>query len=118
MSRKLTKNTENTEKAHPLTRKTDTPFSLVFKYKLEDAYRLTDLEKCDVKALQCFMDIISQLTYQQVDISYKRTNDKNDTYMGQPVIHYGHGDEFRIHGVIEDSRFVVIRIDPNHRFHK
>lgn len=40
------------------------------------------------------------------------------THNGQQIHHYGFGDKFRIHGIIEEGRFKVIRLDPNHKVHK
>ena len=39
------------------------------------------------------------------------------TFDNKPVLHYGVTDAFRIHTVLEEGRYVVIRLDPNHRVH-
>lgn len=100
-----------------LTINVDRPFIASFRYKLHKGYRLNDLEKRDVQSLQKFLDIASDLTVSQMDSSYKRNMDKSDIFNGQQVQHYGFGDRFRVHGIYEDQRFEIIRIDPNHKKH-
>lgn len=68
--------------------------------------------------LQKFLDKASDLTVSQMDSMYRRTPDKSDTFNGQQVEHYGFSDGFRVHGIYEEQRFEIIRIDPNHKFHK
>ncbi|PKM87496.1 MAG: hypothetical protein CVU43_22135 [Chloroflexi bacterium HGW-Chloroflexi-5] len=45
-------------------------------------------------------------------------DDKQDTFEGQHVHHYKINEKFRIHGFFLGNRFKIIRIDPNHEFHK
>lgn len=95
------------------------PFIISFRQKLHRGYRLTDLEIDDLKDMQSFFDIASQLSINEMDKQYRRISDKNDKVNGQQVQHYGHGDRFRIHGIYtSDNHFEVIRIDPNHKKHK
>lgn len=115
---KLTRITANKVVGTTLTKKTEIPFVVSFRRKLIDGYRLSDLEKKDVRQLQKFLDIASELSVQQMDEAYSRPTDSNDKFNGQQVQHYGVGDCFRIHGVFENQRFEVIRIDPNHRKHR
>ena len=75
------------------------------------------MNPAQVRDFQKFLDIVSQMTFQQVEQRYKRKSDKNDTYNGDQVIHYGVTEVFRIHGTIEMGQFVVLRLDPNHKFH-
>lgn len=100
-----------------LTNHRDVQFELCFKYRLENGYRLTDMSQADSKDFQRFLDKVSGMTVQQVDNKYIRKPDKNDTYQGLQVIHYAVTDSFRIHVVLEDGFFKIIRLDPNHRFH-
>ena len=37
---------------------------------------------------------------------------------GQQVHHYEVSQKFRIHGILEEGRFKVIRLDPNHKVHR
>ncbi len=104
--------------AQRLTNHRDVPFELVFKYPLEASYKFTDLSKQDTKKFQSFLDKVSRMTVQQVDLAFARKPDKNDTYNNERVYHYEVSDSFRIHVIIEQGRYVVIRIDPNHRVHK
>ena len=53
----------------------------------------------------------------QVDKLYARKPDKQDTYNGKQIYHYAITDSFRIHVIIEDGYYKVIRIDPNHNIH-
>ena len=97
----------------------DKRFVVAFKYKLQKGYRLVDLEQKNLKELQNFLDTISEMTVREVDERYKRKTDKNERpFNGQQIHHYGFGDKFRIHGIIEEGRFKVIRLDPNHKVHK
>ena len=57
------------------------------------------------------------MTVSDVDKQFKRKNDKKDSFEGQQVYHYEVSKKFRIHGIIEEGRFKVIRLDPNHRVH-
>lgn len=99
-----------------LTNKTSAKFVISFKYKLYKNYTFLELQLRDNRKLQKFLDKITNMTYQQVEDSYRRENDKNDKFRGVQVIHYGY-DDLRLHGILEDGYFVVIRIDPYHKFH-
>lgn len=101
-----------------LTNQIDTGFELCFKYKLERKYTLKELSQRNLKELQGFLDKVSQMTVQQVDLSYGRKPDHNDTYEGKQVLHYEVAPAFRIHVVMEAGTYKIIRIDPNHRFHE
>lgn len=94
------------------------PFIISFKYQLERNYKLSDLQLKDIKELQSFLDRVASMTFQDVDRLYKRKSDKEDNFNGQDVVHYGYSDGCRIHGIIENGRFKIIRIDANHRFHQ
>ena len=92
-------------------------FIISFSNKLQKKYRFTDLEKSDLKGLQNFFDIASQLTVKEMDERYKRKSDPNDKFNDEPIIHYGTNDSFRIHGMYIEGRFEVLRIDPHHKVH-
>lgn len=72
----------------------------------------------DVKEFQRFLDKISQMTVQQVDTLFRRQTDCSDFYQGNQVQHYEVTKKFRIHVILENGRYKVIRLDPNHEFHK
>lgn len=113
----LTKNTGAKSAPVVLTKYVDVPFILSFKYPLEKGYSFKELQVSDNKELQKFLDCISQLTVQQVDMQYARKPDKQDTYKDMQVYHYEVGKHFRIHVVNEDGQFRIIRLDPNHMKH-
>jgi hypothetical protein len=101
-----------------LTNKRDTPFILCFKYPLEKRYNFSNLQMKDVKAFQKFLDKISQMTVQQVDVSFSKAPDKEDTFNGLQVYHYAVTDTFRIHVVNEAGIYKILRLDPNHAVHR
>lgn len=104
-------------KSRLLTNKRDVPFVLGFSYPLEKKFTLTELERRNNKELQGFLDKVSQMSVQQVDESFARPPDKNDTYRGMQVYHYEVTRSFRIHVVSEDGIYKIIRFDPNHKVH-
>jgi len=106
------------EENSPLTNRRDRPFRLCFKYKLENDYRFDNFQLIDIKKFQAFLDKIALMVFREVDTLFLRHTDKNDEYHGQQVIHYEVAEKFRIHGIIENGEFVVIRLDPNHRYHE
>ena len=114
----LTKETGVKQKGRLLTNQRDVKFVLCFKYPLEKNYTFTELERKNNKELQSFLDKVSKMTVQQVDQSFARKPDKNDTYNGLQVYHYAITDSFRIHVVNEAGHYVVIRLDPSHNVHK
>lgn len=93
------------------------PFIISFRRKLQKGYRFTDLEKMHLKVFQGFLDKVSGMTVQQVDAQYLRPADKQDIKDGENIQHYKITDSFRIHGVYNNERFEVIRIDTNHKVH-
>ena len=108
----------NKVKGKKLTANVNRPFIASFRHKLHKGFRLDNLEKKDIQTLQKFLDMASDLTVSQMDSMYKRPPDESDIFNGQQVQHYGFGDGFRVHGIYEEQRFEIIRIDPNHKFHK
>lgn len=100
-----------------LTTKVDVPFQLCFRYKLQKGFSFENLQKDNLKALQGFLDKVSQMTVDQVDKLYGRKPDKQDIFNGQQVKHYEVNLKFRIHGINESGYFKVIRLDPNHEVH-
>lgn len=101
-----------------LTNRTDAPFILSFKYPLAKGYTFSDMSLDDVKAFQRFLDKVSQMTVQQVDKLFRRQTDCSDFYEENQVQHYEVSKKFRIHVILENGRYKVIRLDPNHKFHK
>lgn len=100
-----------------LTNHRDVPFEICFKYKLQSGYTFKELQQRDVKAFQKFLDIVSNMSVQQVDETYARPPDKSDEYDKRQVLHYAVTNSFRIHVVMEGGYYKVIRLDPQHRFH-
>lgn len=100
-----------------LTSFRDVPFILCFKYPLQKGYKLTDLTKQEVKSLQKFLDKVSKMSVQQVDKLYSKKPDKTDTYKELQVYHYAVTETFRIHVILEDGNYKIIRLDPHHKVH-
>lgn len=100
-----------------LTERRNVLFELCFKYPLEKGYTFKELSQRNCKDFQNFLDKVSQMDISQVDKLYGRKPDKQDTYNGQQIYHYAITDSFRIHVIIEDGYYKVIRIDPNHSVH-
>ena len=100
-----------------LSRKNSLPFMLCFCYKLAKGYTFSDLSQSDVKTFQRFLDKVSKMTFTLVEKQFLRETDKQDLYDGMQVVHYGVSERFRIHGVVAENKFAVLRLDPNHRFH-
>ncbi|WP_214855042.1 MAG6450 family protein [Exiguobacterium sp. s130] len=101
-----------------LTNRTQAPFIISFKYKLANNYGFKELQLQHMKQFQNFLDLVSGMSFQEVDSKFRRPSDSDDTFNEKNVVHYKVKDGFRIHGVIEEGRFKVIRLDPNHKFHK
>jgi len=93
------------------------PFELCFKYPLATGFTFKELSKQNIKDFQAFLDKVSKMTVSQVDSLYARKPDKNDKYNNLQVYHYGITDTFRIHVVIENGYYKIIRLDPNHKVH-
>ena len=116
MSPKLTKiDNVGSEK---LTSRIHRLFAISLKYELLSGYKLTDMSLQDIKHFQSFLDRVSKMNFQQVDKLYKRKSDKQDKYIDNGIIHYEYSDGCRVHGVIEEGRFKLLRIDPNHKVHQ
>lgn len=113
---RLTK--RGSEKPTILTNRLSSPFTLCFKYKLENGYTFDEMNAAQIKDFQKFLNLASQMTFQEVERRYRRKSDTCDTFSGDQVIHYGITEGFRIHGTIEQGQFVVLRLDPAHKFHK
>ncbi|QRN86047.1 hypothetical protein JR334_02090 [Clostridia bacterium] len=92
-------------------------FIISFKFTLEKEYNLTNLQISQIKQFQVFLDKVSQMTWLQVDKKFKRKPDKQDTFKDVQVIHYKVAAGFRIHGIVMNGRFKVLRLDPNHKVH-
>lgn len=113
---KLTNKTQP-GKRPPISNHLSSPFILCFKYQLHRGYTFDTLTHIHLKEFQRFLNQISAMTFQDVEKNYRRSSDSSDTFEGKQVIHYGFGKRFRIHGVIEEGQFVVLRIDPDHNYH-
>lgn len=115
--KKLTGANKAKPAGHSLTSHTSTPFIVSFKYRLEKDYGFDSLQIKHLRQFQDFLNRVSQMTFLEVDRIYRRKPDKSDIFQGKDVIHYNAGGSFRIHGVLEEGRFKVIRLDPEHRYH-
>jgi hypothetical protein len=100
-----------------LTKHRDIRFELSFKYALQKGYTFENLEKRKLNDFQRFLDKVSKMTVQQVDLAFARKPDKNDTFNDEQVLHYAVTDSFRLHALLEEGRYVVLRLDPNHKVH-
>ena len=96
----------------------EVPFELCFKYPLENGYTFKELTRENVKQFQTFLDKVSKMTVTQVDRSFARKPDTNDTYNSMQVYHYEVTEVFRIHVVIEAGYYKIIRLDPKHKVHR
>ena len=96
----------------------DVPFELCFKYPLENGYTFKEMTPENNKQFQKFLNKVSKMTVTEVDKALLRKPDISDTFMGRQVYHYKVDSTFRIHVVIEEGSFKVIRLDPKHKFHK
>ena len=103
--------------AEPYTNRLKVPFSVCFKYKLQNGYTFEEMTVKHLKEWQNFLDIASQLTFEEAERRYRRVSDTADVYDGEQVIHYAVSKRFRIHGIIENGQFVILRMDPNHSVH-
>lgn len=111
-------NHKDKKEGERLTNKLDGPFILSFKYKLHNGYTFSDMRHSDLDPFQRFLNKVSDMTWTQVDYLFRRPPDKQDDFKGMQVQHYEVCSGFRVHGVVENSRLKVIRIDPKHGFHK
>jgi hypothetical protein len=93
------------------------PFLIVFKDKLQKDFNFEKLQKSHLKQFQSFLDIVSQMSFNDVEKLYGRKPDKNDTYQDRGVVHFEVSQSFRIHGIIEGEYFIALRLDPNHKVH-
>ena len=100
-----------------LTNKTDVPFELFIKDRIQSGYTFKELSQSNNKEFQSFLDKVSRMTVQQVDMQFSRKPDKTDIYNGMQVYHYEITKKFRIHVVIQNGRYMIIRLDPNHKVH-
>lgn len=96
----------------------EVPFELCFKYPLENGYTFKELSPENIKQFQAFLNKVSQMTVTQVDRTFSRKPDKDDTYKGMQVYHYEVTEVFRIHVVIEAGYYKIIRLDPKHKVHR
>lgn len=100
-----------------LTDKNTSRFILGFNYSLIKDYTFNEMTVRDNRKFQKFLDIVSQLSVNEVDKQYSRVSDSTDLYNGLQVRHYEVSDKFRIHVVLENGVYYIIRLDPNHKFH-
>lgn len=105
------------KRGYLLTTQRDVPFVLCFKYPLQKGYTFSELSQKNKNEFQRFLDKVAKMSVQQVNQVYGRKPDKNDTYLENRVYHYAVTETFRIHVIIEEGRYKVIRLDPNHKVH-
>lgn len=95
----------------------EVPFELCFRYPLQKGFTFNELSKQNIKELQRFLDKVADMTVTQVDKSFARKPDSNDSFMDMQVYHYAVTEKFRIHVVNEEGYYKIIRLDPNHQVH-
>ena len=99
-------------------RNVNVPFELCFKYKLQKGYSFDELSMQNIKEFQRFLNKVSKMNITDVDKLYLRRSDKNDLFMNNQIQHYEITSSFRIHVVLEEGYYKIIRLDPNHKVHK
>ena len=109
----------NSNKTYPqkLTSNINAPFILGFKYKLESGFTFKELSLDNLKEFQRFLNKIAEQTVTNVDKIYARIPDKNDLFKGKNIRHYLVTGVFRIHVILENGIYQVIRLDPKHKVH-
>mgnify|MGYP003325733055 CR=1 FL=1 len=115
---KLTSLSIPTTAPKQLTTNVEASFILGFKYKLENGYSFKEMSQRNIKDFQNFLDKVCKMTVQQVDTAYSRKPDSNDVFQGKRIRHYSVTDSFRIHVVLDEGVHMILRLDPNHNFHK
>lgn len=111
-------NIREEERGVILTDRKNALFSICFSFKLENNYGVDRLTKDHLKQFQRFLDTYLQQPISLVDCNCIRKPDREDKYKDRQVQHYEVGRKFRIHGIYIGSVFHVIRLDPEHEFHK
>lgn len=101
-----------------LTNRGEAPFRICFEYKLANGFTFKELQQRDLKNLQRFLDKTIGRRFTEVDSLYLKRPDKTEDHRGLQVQHYAVDKKFRIHGVLHEEMFKVLRIDPNHNYHK
>lgn len=120
MGNSLTSKKKVKEEKKVLTTNTKRIFKIKFGDEMIRGYDFSTLEKNSSHKLIKFLDTIVGKCWNDVDRTYKRKTDHQDIVKNHDITHYGtsgSGSEMRIHGYIEEDTFVVVRIDPNHKFH-
>lgn len=118
MKQKLTNKSSLELPPKQLTSNHNSPFLLGLKHKLEKGYSFKEMQVKNNKAFQKFLDAISTLTVFQVDKSYGREPDKKDFYGKKTVRHYEVTKKFRLHVILEDGVYFIVKLDPNHSVHQ
>lgn len=72
----------------------------------------------NIKEFQAFLNKIANNSVTCVDKLYARTPDKKDEAFGKTIRHYKVTDTFRVHVILEDGVYNVLRLDPKHKVHK
>lgn len=106
-----------------LTENKEPKLVISFGLKLENGYDFKKLKSDSLKEFQTILNDSTQLSLDEMENRYGRDLDSDDIleYNGIKfqVLHFGKDrSTFRIHGILADSYFHVIRIDPKHKFHK
>ena len=115
---KLTNTNYNKIKSSLLTTNIDAPFILGFKYKLYNGFTFKEMKPENYQSLQLFLNKIAGQSVSYVDKKFARKPDKNDEAYGKNIRHYSVSDKFRIHVILEDGVFFVLRLDTKHKVHK
>lgn len=117
MIKTLTNQQPQSPRGSTLTNKNTSRFILGFNYSLIKDYTFNEMTVRDNRKFQKFLDLVSKLSVREVDEKYSRVPDFTDVYNGLQVRHYEVSDKFRIHVILENGVYYIIRLDPNHKFH-
>ena len=122
MANSLTNKSYAKSGAMPLTTKNTVPFCIAINHQLENNFNFKHkkLNTARLKEFHAFIDKSVGQSISVVEKLYKRETDTNDKYGAsrKQVIHFGFGENFRVHGYYEKDYFVLCRLDPAHDKHK
>ena len=121
MAKSLTNQNSAKTGALPLTSRNTAPFYLSINHQLENKFdfKHKKLNNARLKEFHAFIDKAVGNSISDVEKLYKRETDTKDKYGAskKQMIHFGFGDNFRIHGYYEQGYFVLCRLDPDHKKH-
>lgn len=118
MGRKLTK-VKATSNTGILTKNPTPLFHIILGNDIQKKYCITKLDGDDKgkKSLINFLVKYVNNPVVDVDVNLCKT-DVNDKFNGRQIQHYKVSRKFRLFGYYQEGLFHIVRIDPNHEFHK